>query len=263
MSRFYFRPLIIVGLMNMAAFLELPSVSQAGLTVESGWDLMKTLPGTNFMGVDFTGVPLGTYDFGGSIGVKNVDVTDTIIHRLEQATAPSSEIDAQFGALQLVTTAPTDAFGGPLDFYYVTLQSIHGGPVSTGTLTIDFNMPEPPGPPPTQPVDGSFVSSFDLFFDIRMGSLSGPIVYSAECPIIGSGEWSHYPPDRPVVEIPGVNVFLNGVDRGADFFPIGVIYEMLPGAGVHVVDTAPEPSTIVLLSVGAISMLAYGWRRRR
>lgn len=107
-------------------------------TVNPGWDLLQTVSGTTFQGVPFFGVPLGSYDFDGTIGVQDVGNTDTIIQRLTAGTVPSPTISIQMNALQLETAAPTSLFGGPLGLYFITLQSVRGGSASAGNMTIDF-----------------------------------------------------------------------------------------------------------------------------
>ena len=62
------------------------NVTRADFEVEKGWDLWETDAGsTQFNGFAFEGVPLGTFDFGGSIGVQNVENADTIVQRFEPA----------------------------------------------------------------------------------------------------------------------------------------------------------------------------------
>ena len=86
-------------------------------------------------------------------------------------------------ALQLETTAPVNLGGNGLDVYYITLQSTRGGPASTGTMSVfDTSGPH------------LAVESFniDVFFDIRKGSLSGPIVLSSDVALLGSTDaWLH------------------------------------------------------------------------
>jgi hypothetical protein len=246
--------------------LALSSTASAGPLVLPGWDLLETVPGTffnfGFGPIPFNGVPLGSYDFGGAIGVQGTGTADTIVHRFDTADAPSETIDAELVALQLVTVAPVD-FGAGLDFHYVTLQSARGGPASVGTLTIDFG-PEPAGPPPPQPIHGTFDSFFDVFFDIRMGGLGGPIVFSGLEPIFSfDTPWSHYPPPG-ALEITGVNRFLNGTTRENDFWPVGVIQECNGPNGCHLVITAvPEPSLVLLFGIGAVATARVIRRRQR
>jgi hypothetical protein len=141
----------------------------------------------------------------------------------------------------------------------VTLQSARGGPASTGSLTITFG---PEGVP-----HGTFNSLINVAFDIRKGGLGGPIAFSNTAALTAAGSpWSHFPP-LGAIEISGVNTFLNGSDRLADFWP-GSITEQHPGppATIHVVATAtapvPGPSTLLFLVVGVASLLGSGWRRR-
>src|SRR5438105_138265 len=72
---------LIVVCLGLLAALAVPSVSRADNRVAPGWDLFATQPGTSFMGVPFTGVPLGTFNFGGTIGTQPTGDTDTIVQR--------------------------------------------------------------------------------------------------------------------------------------------------------------------------------------
>jgi hypothetical protein len=115
---------------------------------------------------------------------------------------------------------------------------------------------------------GSF---FDVFFDIRLGSLNGPIALSNELSLSSSDNpWDHVAPPGAFL-IDGVNNNLNGNNNLNDFWPGGLpfgppvqIVEVHPGGlGVHVVTTAtPEPGSFVLVGMGAIGLAGYGWRRR-
>jgi hypothetical protein len=225
----------------------------AGPLVLTGWDLLATQAGTQFLGVAFAGVPLGTFDFGaGPVGVGN---TDTIIQRLDTADAPTDSIGIEMVALGLVSTTPVD-LGGGLGLHYITLQSARGGPDSLGRMTINFG---PEGTP-----HGTFDSFFDVFFDLRLGDPSGPIVLSDTLRLAANDvPWGHLPPPG-ALEIPFVNVFLNQQNRDADFWPIGVFQEEHPDGGVHAVTTAaPEPATIALLGLGLLIPVLRRARRGR
>jgi hypothetical protein len=106
------RRALLALLLGTLAIFASPSDGRADLTVDQGYDLLHTLPGTSFMGVDFKGVPYGTFDFGAPFGVQNVGNADTIVHRLSDATVPapgmSAAIDTELVGLQLESTAPTD-----------------------------------------------------------------------------------------------------------------------------------------------------------
>jgi hypothetical protein len=79
-------------------------VANAGPVVDPGFELYETLSGTTFGGVAFQGVPIGTFNFGGTIGVQAVGGTDTIVQRLAPATGTA--IPTQLVDLQLMSTAP-------------------------------------------------------------------------------------------------------------------------------------------------------------
>src|SRR5262245_47177420 len=136
----------------LAAFivtvLAQPVNSRATSTVAPGWNLLQTDPAsTVIFGENFEGVPLITFDFGGAIGVENVGLTDTLIRRLSPATVPSPgnsvTVATAVDAFQIRTVDPVDVLG-PMGIYYATLQSKRGGPISTGTMTINF---DPEGDP--------------------------------------------------------------------------------------------------------------------
>jgi hypothetical protein len=198
---------------NLAGLTQ-PMLTQAANTIDPGWDLLETVPGSTLIfGKAFEGVPLGTFDFFGTIGVLNVGTTDTLIRRVGAATVSgpgnSVTVATVVDAFQLRSVGLVSLPGDPLGIYYITLASQRGGPVSTGTMTINFG---PEGDP-----HGTFSSSFDLFVDIRLGSLNGPILDSRELdiPDSGSASWRH--DATGPIQIPGVNIDLNGHDSANDF----------------------------------------------
>jgi hypothetical protein len=248
-------------------------------TVLAGWDLFQTSTGTEFEGVAFNGVPLGTsYTFpatnpeGNPINPRNPDLgpTDTIIERNQNVTAApggSGTTTLTMDALQLVTAAPVAAgtFGpGTLaGNYYITLNPTAA---STGTMTINFANPTPGAPPPTQPIGGTFSSTLNLNFDLRYGSLTGTIVSTSSVMLTSTGtdSWSHYPTTGQVL-VTNVNSVLNTTDHSNDFFLASPFLEKLPGGFIDVGTTSvPEPSSIVTGGLGLICgvVLIGRWRKR-
>lgn len=251
------KKLIFFSLCLLFAF---SSISE-GLTVESGWDLFVTQPGTNLAGFfgpgsePFEGVPLGGFDFG--TGLENVGSTDTIVERLGPAVVggpgETATIDIEIVALQLRSVAPIDVGGGMVDFLYVTLQNQIP---SMGTMDIKFD----------HQYGGTFDSLFDVFFDIRFGALSGPVIHSDFLLMTSSGNpWGRIAPSGATV-IDGVNHNLKGDGTiEHDFWPgtlpdgtnPGPVVHDASGAGHHVVEN-PEPATICLLGLGGLLL-----RRKR
>jgi hypothetical protein len=232
------------------------------LTVNSGYDLFASGPGTSFPGLGpLVGVPVGTFDFGsGSVSVGD---TDTIVHRLDAVTVAAvgdtGTTRLEMLALQLMTATPVDFAGNGLDNYFVTLQSARGGSATLGSMDITF----------TSLNGGTFTSFFDVFFDIRKGSLSGPIILSDELRLTNPEpgtlppSWDRDPPLGAVM-INGVNRFLNGTDNGTDFWPITPFQEVHPNGAVHAVTIGmvPEPSSWAMGTTALVVGLGYcRWRR--
>ena len=256
---------LAVGASAAAGLVCFSAGARAQTTVLPGYDLFETDPLGTFFNfgsgpVPLVGVPLGTFDFGGSIGTQTVGNTDTIIQRLSTVTAPSGTTSLLMNALDMETATPIN-LGAGLHDYFITLQSDRGGPASTGTMTINFN----PGD-----AGGTFDSSLDVFFDVRQDSLTGPIVNSSDIVLSNTGtDWTHLPPPGALL-ITGVDSLLNGNDHNADFFPVPPFAEAHPGGvGVHqVVETgvsfgAPEPGSLALLVAPLASLGMIAVRRRR
>ncbi|HMD55258.1 MAG TPA: PEP-CTERM sorting domain-containing protein [Phycisphaerae bacterium] len=269
---------ILSGLAAVGSTLLCSSFASAQ-QVNPGYDLFQTLTGTQFMGSPFDGVPLGNYAFpnpGNSPNpiTYNTGDADTIVQRMDTATPGSPTVGLQMNALQLVSDTPISFGGGPLGFYYVTLQSSDGtGPVTTGGMTINFNTP----------TSGTFNSFFDIFFDVHFAALNGPIVYQSDLLLTNSGaEWSNLPAVGDLLlpnALPNTyNYLLNGSDNSNDFFitspgsgpggvSAGIITEIGPqyGNDVHVVQDAqvktPEPGSLALLAVGAVGMMLRGRKK--
>src|SRR5262249_25794068 len=75
--------------------------ASAGI-INPGYDLLETTTPTTFLGQNFQGVPVGSYNFGA--GALNTGNTDTIIHRLNadpDTTNLANVINTQMVMLQL------------------------------------------------------------------------------------------------------------------------------------------------------------------
>lgn len=220
--------------------------------VDAGYDLFQTIPGTSFQGAPFEGVPVGTYNFGGAIGVQNTGETDTIVQRLSNVVPTSPTTPITMDLLQLASVTPISLGGGPLGFYYVDLQSMDGtGPASTGSMTLSW----------ATNTSGTFTSSLDVFFDVHYGALNGPIVLASNAELTNGGAaWSDIAPPGSVL-INGVDNMLNGNDITNDFWPTPFT-EMEPGV-THAVAPAqvPEPASLSLIAAAGL-FVARRPRRR-
>jgi len=201
--------------------------------VNAGYDLFQTdASSTQFPGLgNLMGVPLGTFDFG-SGNVRTGDA-DTIIQRMGAAAAGvggTASVNIQMAALQLETTAPVSFMGSPVENFFVTLDPSQA---STGAMNITFASAN----------GGTFTSSLDLFFDIRAGSLNGPIIGGVQNVMLqNSGEaWSTTAPPGAVL-INGVDNLLNGVDTANDFWP-GNNFSQGPPTGGLPMDLT-DPATV-------------------
>jgi hypothetical protein len=252
---------VILGILLTVFTVAFPSVSQADPLVLRGYDLFATVPPTKVnlgpAGVqEFKGVPLGTFDFGS--GPVDTGNADTIVQRLGDASPANPTISIQLVALQFMSVNQFD-LGAGTNFHFITLQSDRGGPASMGLMTINFG---PEGTP-----HGTFDSTLSVFFDIRVGALDGPIVFSGSktLSVIGA-PWSHFPSPPGAILIPGVNFLLNGQNQLNDFFAIGRVMHVNPDGSMHTVEAAvPEPATLSLLAAGiaGFAARARAYRRRK
>jgi hypothetical protein len=229
-------------------------VTRGAVIVAPGFDLLQTVPGTQILGAPFVGVPLGTFDFGGAVGVQPVGSTDTIIKRLDPVDdtgGSPATVNFELVAMHLQSAVPVD-FGLGLGIYYLTLQSERGGPTSVGQMAIHFS-PDPQ----------TFDSFFDVFFDIRLGAINGPIALSDERTFETSGTpWSHLPPPGAVL-VDGANHLLDGSTSDQDFFATGQIAPSAVETFNLILQTAgviPAPTTVALLGAGLVLL---GMLRRR
>jgi PEP-CTERM motif len=237
----------------------------ADLTVNKGFDLFMTNPAETvftFMGqaVHLEGVPLGSYDFGGTVGVQGTYLTDTIVQPLDDATVAAvgdtATIPIELVALQLMSQTPVDIGGGDFHTLFVTLSDMSptGGPAGAGTMDITFNS----STATTQ--GGTFDSFFDIFFDVHVDSLNGQVIASdQELQLNGQDTWVNTAPPNAWL-IDGANNNLNGSTNLNDFWPGPGLHN-----GPHGVDptTTPEPSTLLIAGAGVLALLGHRWLASR
>jgi hypothetical protein len=225
MSGTSLRGLFVVS--SFALAILLPGTSQAASVVNPGYDLFTTRDGTHFDFGGFAGLGLlelegrglGSFNFGS--GPQLLPNTDTIVQRLQQATAAAPTIDIEIIELSLQSVAPVDIGNGP-EFILIDLDTHISGQMTINGLGTE-------GDP-----HGTFDSTLDFVIAVS-GSISGflgPIPTS----LSSSGTpWRHPPaPGDPVID--GVNHLLNGLDEQTDFWlvPGFPVNEAHPGVGVHI-----------------------------
>ncbi len=261
---------ILMALMAIGAVgLARPSEGRAAnVVVDAGYDLFVTVSSeTSFTfpapygTQSLMGVPLGTFDFGGSIGTKSTGNADTIVQRPSAITVPSGGSGTgglALLALQLesVASGPALAPGVPSgDHLFVWLDPTLP---STGTITINSY---------TAPVNpGTFTSTLDVYFDVGLGTtLAGAmknVLSTGNETVLTStpDSWSNVAPSGAEL-IKGVNYELNGTNNGNDFWPGPGLHN--GPHGVNPAGSIPEPSAWVMGMTAAVMGLAYAGRRRR
>lgn len=248
------RFLLLAETFCLLALAGLPSV-QAGPEILPGYQLYQTLPAADFMGASFHGMPLHTYDFGGSLGVQPVMFADTIWQRLDTATAPETPVSTQLLALHLQSDGPVSLPWG-FGTYFIRLQSERGGAPSVGSMDIVFG---PEGHP-----HGSFTSEFTLNYDVYLGDLS-TLVFSGSTTLSSlAADWDH---DAAFIRPPpwrrrGLDFKLDGTSTEADFWMSDASFEEtgpdLTLNWKNYVCYAPAPPSLVLGILG--TLLAIGAR---
>ena len=264
-----FRSLIFVVALT-ALVVSKPTTIQAQFEVAPGFDLWTTDPdgtGFNFFGtplpagppIAFQGVPLGTFDFGGTIGVQNVGDTDTIIRRLEVANAgvgQTDTIEIELVALQLRSVTPLTV-GPDTDFYYITLSQSQP---TLSRMDVMFNDAN----------SGNFDFAIqNISIDIRKGAIDGPVLFS-DVRVLTTQQANPWvrEPILSALQIDGVNTHLKG-DMTSDQDIWAASASTLlnassqKGPGTLSLTTAvPEPSSAVLAALGLLGLVGFGRRRR-
>jgi len=199
--------------------------------IDAGWSLLTTADtSSTFDGYNWTGVPLGTFDFGH--GAVSVGAVDTIILRENTITVSGGSSALLPVALQLESVQTVDPAG---DHLFATL---HSSQLSGSSMTANWNAPNTPT---------TFSDHLLVSFDVRLGSLTVPIIMPHQLldMSVTSQPWSHVPTgNAPLIN--GVDYLLNGVDTSADFWPGGPGGQLVhnTGNGHHVVyvfgDNAPD-----------------------
>lgn len=247
----------VFGLSALATLGVVESAEAAG--VRLGSDYFQTTDGTFFdfggtIGkINFEGNPLGTFQG------NNVGLADTIVERknnvaLNVGDSGMTNIEVVALSLKSVNSVSVNSV------VYDIFVDLTEGKKSTGTMTINHEYED------TEPMQGTFSSSFDVFFTAMFKPVGGGD--AIPCPVescdfeknfTASGKWTHKFKGLTKVESPpatdqAANVHLNPQAGFDDFFVIDQVTHDA-GDGTHVVrPPAPEPLTIL----GSATALGFG-----
>jgi hypothetical protein len=229
--------------------------SHASFVVLPGYDLLLTLPGTQFSyggnGIPMTGAPdliragnCGSAQWNFGSGCTSIGNTSAILYRPQPATGAANtwvrDLPIQFLALGLRSLVPIDLGSGP-ELLNAVLANDLGS-------RIDILFDNESG--------GQFSSRLNFIVRI-VGATSGtPVPFSPVEPLwtINMGNdgatWNRLGP--PPVSIAGVNYQLNGQDSTDDFFTGVAIHGPIH---IHVTTgTVPVPAAAPLLLTGLLGM---------
>ena len=201
------------------------------IQIEPGWTLLETTEGTQInlpeVGLTpFTGVPFGAFnfraghlgDFGRGLGRRKTSRTDAIAKRLVPAVTEeigaTITIPVELVGLQLRSVNPV---GGPFkdQHVFVTLQSMRGGPQTLGVMAIRFD----------SEAGGSFSTMFQVYFDMRVGSLdSQPLSQRAKSFFGRETTWQRVAPSDAKL-LPRINSKLSDAAQLGSFFPGEILIE--------------------------------------
>lgn len=261
--------IVAVGLSAMAS-----SAASQAITIDPGYDFLKTLAGTQFMGNSFHGVGFGTIDLGtipGAqpplpfSGVQNYGKTDTIVERTVGGTLtnPGDTLTTPTRMVALLLQSDTMIdLGAGAHYYYATLsdtQPIDIPPPNTGVnapgmqpcvlaglgnngmcITLDNTLN-----------GGTFISNLTFNIDLHQ-SISDNYMSVADARDIGgiAPNFSNLP------------LSLSSSCRWSGNFNIlpECVETSATGDETHIIKTVPEPATLSLITAG-IGLL--GFRRRK
>lgn len=161
-------------------------------------------------------------------GSGKLNITDLTYQSTPPATAP--QMLSSQGVLVIGNTGVPDIYGESSQIM---------GPFSFGTGGFKF----------ANSGSGDFVG-----LEARNGLpvLAVPTGYTSESPLTSSATW-----DNTTISglglTPGTHTWHWGTGPNADSLKV-----IVPGT-----PSVPEPSTLTLLGIGSLSLLGYGWRRRK
>lgn len=249
---------LITSATTLVLALGMNTVSRAQGTVHSGFDLFATVPGSGNTGtqfneggtmVNFSGVPIGMFDFGDGKGAVPTGATDTIIERDDTVTASSAGQTKRTAiTVKALNLESVGLVNGVLQF--VILDATQP---TDSYMDITF----------TDSCGGTFSSSLDINVDILSGSSTGSLIEEVNLQLHADGTWSHHAPFGAFL-IDGVNNKLDGTDTCEDFWP-GPFHEDSSGAAHHDVVPVPEvdpAAAMGLLLAGTGGLLLLRRRRR-
>jgi hypothetical protein len=117
---------------------------------------------------------------------------------------------------------------------------------------------------PSQPSFFPAINTNDFFFDFQFSNL-GNATFVTNGPAVVQGVINAIPPDGSVYTLVSpVDLYMQGDPTKTTVATIeSATINFMDGTPVAISEFCPEPASITLLGIGSLSLLGYGWRRRK
>jgi hypothetical protein len=231
--------------------LEITGIPIASFGLEVGSDILFRLPSSLRPPEPDC---LGGFELAPAVGFELARQGGLTFLVSEEATNPGepdyqASVPIELVTLELASLDPVDVGSGTSQNLFVTLQDARGlhaadpppGPASTGTLTLDFAM-------------HTFTLTTEVFYDLRKGALTAPILASGSDTIStpSPAPWAPVPPPSAPADLPAGGFFPGVIAGGAHAF-------LLEGTSLSLTvqtPAGPKPASLPVLGLPGLILLA-------